>query len=178
MVRNCQREQRRRLIGSRSGFTLIELLTVLVIVGALIALTVPAITNLSRSAALPGALREIANEAELARQYAITHRVQTELIVSNNFNAVTVSNLSAGVLLDKWNFLPAGTIVYFDPTVLNTVCVTNVVFTPTGGTTNLNEVTICAREGSFENNVYFGINSNAGTITINNLLGRIVIQRP
>ena len=150
----------------------------LVIVGALIAFSLPAITNLSRSAALPGALRQVYNEASLARQYAITHRVQTELIVSNSLSAVTVSNLSAGVLLDKWNYLPVGTIVYFDPTVFNTVCVTNLVFTPTGGTTNLNEVSICVREGSFENNVYFGINSNMGTITINNLMGRIAIQRP
>ena len=150
----------------------------LVIVGALIALTVPAITNLSRSTALPGALRQIANEASLARQYAITHRVQTEVRVSSNFTAVTVfTNVGPHeVQLDKWNYLPMGTIVFLDPNSANSA--TNVVFTPTGGTTNLNEVTICAREGSFENGNYFGINSNTGTVTINNLLGRIKVLRP
>jgi prepilin-type N-terminal cleavage/methylation domain-containing protein len=164
------------LVGSRSGFTLIELLTVLVIVGALIAFTVPAITNLSRSTALPGALRQIANEASLARQYAITHRVQAELKITNTYIAVSV--LTNGFPVDKWNYLPVGTVVFFDSS--NPNLVTNVVFTPTGGTTNLNEVSIWVREGSFDTNtgMYFGINSNTGTISINNLLGRIKILRP
>jgi Tfp pilus assembly protein FimT len=147
-----------------------------VIVGALIAFSVPAITNLSRSVALPGALRQISNEASLARQYAITHRVQTELRITNSWNAVTVfTNVGPNaVQLDKWNYLPAGTFV--DTTFPNAV--SSVIFTPTGGTTNLNEVTICAREGSFENNTIFGTNANCGTISINNLLGRIKILRP
>lgn len=153
-------------------------MTVLVIVGILIAFTVPAITNLSRSAALPGALRQISNEAGLARQYAITHRVQTELKITNIWTAVTV--LTNGFPVDKWNYLPAGTIVYFPlpPASPPANLVTNVFFSPTGGTTYGNEVTICAREGSFENGNYFGTNSNVGTITINSLLGRIAIQRP
>lgn len=150
------------------------------IVGILIAFSVPAITNLSRSTALPGALRQVYNEASLARQYAITHRVQTELMVNSTFTAVTVTNLTTGGPLDKWNYLPMGTIIYLPPSFGSPSfnVVTNVVFTPTGGTTNLNEVTICAREGSFENGNYFGTNSNCGTISINNLLGRIEILRP
>ncbi len=150
------------------------------IAGILIALSIPAITSLSRSLALPGALRQIYNEASLARQYAITHRVQTELRITNSFDAVSIfTNVGPNeAQLDKWNYLPVGTIVFLDPTSANSV--TNVVFTPTGGTTNLNEVTVCAREGSFDTNTstYFGINSNTGTVTINNLLGRIKIFRP
>lgn len=159
-----------------SGFTLIELLTVLVIVGIVIAFSIPAITHLSRSTALPGALRQISNEAGLARQYAITHRVQTELKITNTCIAVSV--LTNGFPVDKWNYLPAGTVVFFDPT--NPNLATNAFFTPTGGTTYGNEMTICVREGSFDTNTstYFGTNSNFGTVTINNLLGRIKISRP
>jgi prepilin-type N-terminal cleavage/methylation domain-containing protein len=172
VVRNRQRSYR------RSGFTLIEMLAVLVIIGVFVVIALPAFTNLNRSAALPGALRQIANEASLARQYAITHRVQTELKITNTCDAVSV--LTNGSPVDKWNYLPVGTVVFFDPAIPNLV--TNVFFTPTGGTTKLNEVTICVREGSSEivagTNFYFGISSNVGTISINNLLGRILIQRP
>jgi len=170
-----------------SGFTLIELLTVLVIAGILIAFSIPAITSLSRSTALPGALRQIYNEASLARQYAITHRVQTELRITNSLDAVSIfTNVGPNeAQLDKWNYLPVGTIVYFPPTSVSPsppvgLVTNNVVFTPTGGTTNLNEMTICVREGSFDTNTstYFGTNSNFGTVTINNLLGRIKISRP
>ena len=107
--------------------------------------------------------------------------MQTELRVTNSFDAVSIfTNVGPHeAQLDKWNYLPAGTIVYFPTAVPAPVgLVTNVVFTPTGGTTNLNEVSLCAREGSFENGVYFGINSNFGTISVNNQLGRIKIQRP
>jgi len=158
---------------------------VLVIAGIVIAFTIPAITNLSRSTALPGAIRQVANEASLARQYAITHRVQAAVLVNTNMTAVTVS--TNGVLLDKWNYLPAGTIVYFNPPFppfLSGAVGTNLVaFTPTGGTTYQNEIGICVREGAYENigggtNTYYGITSNSGTIMINNLLGRIAIQRP
>jgi prepilin-type N-terminal cleavage/methylation domain-containing protein len=162
------------------GFTLIEMLAVLVIISVFIVVALPAFNNLSRSAALPGALRQVANEVSLARQYAITHRVQTELMVNTNLAAVSISNLTAGVQIDKWNYLPMGTIVFLDPNSVS--CVSTVVFTQTGATTNLNGVTICVREGSYETvgltNAYFGINSNVGTISINNLLGRILVQRP
>jgi prepilin-type N-terminal cleavage/methylation domain-containing protein len=162
-------------VGGRSGFTLIEMLTVLVIVGILIGFSVPAITHLSRSTALPGALRQIANEASLARQYAITHRVQAELRITNTQIAVSV--FTNGFPVDKWNYLPAGTFV-------DTSSVSSVSFTPTGGTTYGNEVSICAREGTLETNIanntftIYGVNSNMGTISINNLLGRIKISRP
>ena len=156
----------------------------LVIVGILIAFSLPAITNLSRSAALPGALRQVYNEASLARQYAIAHRVQTELRITNSFDAVSIfTNVGPNeAQLDKWNYLPAGTIVFLPPFsgLPSFNVVTNLVFTPTGGTTNINEVSILVREGSFDTNTsaYFGTNSNFGTISINNLLGRIKILRP
>jgi prepilin-type N-terminal cleavage/methylation domain-containing protein len=177
VVRNRQRKQPER------GFTLIELLAVLVIVGLVIGFTIPAITNLSRSTALPGAIRLVANEASLARQYAITHRVNAELRVANSWDAISVfiytnvssSPLPVPVQIDKWNYLPAGTIVYSNS-------VRSLFFTPTGGTTSNSEVTLCVREGSFDTNfafpLYYGINSNCGTVTINNLVGRIAILRP
>jgi len=150
-------------------------MAVLVIIGILVVASLPAITHLGRSTALPGALRQIANEASLARQFAITHRVPTELRVTNAQIAVSV--FTNGFQVDKWNYLPNGTFV-------DTSSVNSVVFTPTGGTAYPNDVFICAREGTLEINIannstnIFGTNSNAGTITINNLLGRIAILRP
>ena len=167
-----------------SAFTLIEMLAVLVIVGAFVVVALPAFTSLGRSAALPGALRQIDNELSLARQFAITHRVQTEMRFTNSLNAVSIfTNVGPNeIQVDKWNYLPLGTIAYFPPSAVPPVTVvTNlVVFTPTGGTTNVNGVSICVREGSFDTNgyTYFGINSNCGTVSIDNLLGRISIQRP
>ena len=124
-------------------------------------------------------MRQVANEASLARQYAITHRVQTEVRIANTWTAVSVfTNVGPNeAQIDKWNYLPGGTVVYYT-NIPSANLVTNVVFTPTGATTNLNQVTFCVREGSFEDGAYFGINSNVGTISINNLLGRILVLRP
>jgi len=155
------------------------MLAVLTVIGLFIVIALPAFNNMTRSAALPGALRQVADEASLAREFAITHRVQAELKITNTWIAVTV--LTNGYPVDKWNYLPRGAVVYFPPPTAPLPpanLVTNVFFTPTGATTNLNEVTLCVREGSFENGNYFGTNSNVGTISINNLLGRIQIQRP
>lgn len=127
MVRNCQREQRRRLIGSRLGFTLIELLTVLVIAGILIGLAVPAVTRLVSSGGVSAASREVANTLGLARQAAITQRTYARVvfpysqtgsgnhpemeyrayaIVTNRYNTVA----SGWAYLSKWEYLPVGAV--------------------------------------------------------------------
>src|SRR5881296_3046510 len=70
--KTLMREQR------TAAFTLVEMLTVLVIVAIIIGIAIPAVTSLTRSSGLRGGIGQIANAAQLARQFAITHRVRTQ----------------------------------------------------------------------------------------------------
>ena len=55
-------------------FTLVELLTVMLIVGILLAVTVPAIVRLSSGSSVEAASRMVGSQLRLARQEAITKR--------------------------------------------------------------------------------------------------------
>src|SRR5206468_3598617 len=126
--------------------------------------------HLSRSNALNSAARQVSNASSLARQYAITHRVSTELRITNSWDGVTV--LTNGVQIDKWNFFPPGVIVDSNLTLDTTI-----LFKPTGGTTNLTEARIVIREGSYAGNAMFGTNSNVATVTVNQVLGRVTVYQ-
>src|SRR5437867_3757142 len=69
-------------VGTRGirAFTLIELLTVIVIVGIILAVGIPAFTNLMKSSGLTTATRQVANTMTLARQYAITKRTKVYVV--------------------------------------------------------------------------------------------------
>ena len=153
------------------------MLTVIVIVAILIATAVPVLTHLSRAGGLNSAVRQVSNSAALARQYAITHRTQVELRITNTWDAVSVyTNVGpTAAQLDKWNYFPPGIIV--DPGASTN----SVIFTPTGGTTADREMRIVVREGSIvpgTPTTLFGVTSNRAVIAINHILGKISINRP
>jgi len=108
----------------RAGFTLIEMLVVIVIVGIMLALTLPAVTNLMKSGGLNGAARQVANTLNLARQYAITHRTKTRVVFPYSLTAGAGSASLApayqsyavyavgppAAYVTKWEHLPLGTV--------------------------------------------------------------------
>src|SRR5437016_12609708 len=98
------------LTTDKRAFTLIELLTVIVIIGILLGVALPVMTRLSKSSGLQSAIRQVSNSTSLARQFAITHRVQTQLVLSNTLDAVSVFTNPGpnAVQIAKWEFFPPG----------------------------------------------------------------------
>jgi prepilin-type N-terminal cleavage/methylation domain-containing protein len=111
----------------KSGFTLVEMLTVLVIVGIMVTLALPAVTNLMKSGGVSAAARHVSNTLNLARQYAITHRTKTRVVfpygatAGPGINQATPYLTYAVVAKDstavhgwtyvgKWEFLPLGVV--------------------------------------------------------------------
>jgi Tfp pilus assembly protein FimT len=155
---------------NENAFTLGEWLTVIVIIGILLAVGIPALTGLSKSTGVQAGVRQFANSLDLARQYAITHRMQAELRVTNTWNAFTI--MTNNFPLDKWNYLPVGVVID------SGLSATNVVFGPTGGTTAGSNVVFVIREGTYVAGTLVGISSNFATITVNPILGRATVTRP
>jgi len=117
-----------------NGFTLVEMLTVLVIVGILIGLAIPAVTSLMSSGGVSAAAREVANTLSLARQVAITQRTyarvvfpywqtgtrpdmwyHTYAVMTNRSNSASAT--TSWAYLTKWEYLPLGA-VFLDTTHL------------------------------------------------------------
>jgi prepilin-type N-terminal cleavage/methylation domain-containing protein len=109
----------------KDGFTLIEMLVVLVIVGIMVTLAIPAVTKLMNSGGVSAASREVANTLGLARQLAVTRRVYARVVfpykatgthpemwylayavVTNRNNTVAAGWTYAS----KWEFLPIGAV--------------------------------------------------------------------
>jgi prepilin-type N-terminal cleavage/methylation domain-containing protein len=109
-----------------NGFTLIEMLVVLVIVGIMVGLAIPAVTNLMKSGGVSAASRHVSSTLSLARQYAITHRTKTRVIFPYSattgvglsqapqyltYAVVAKDSTSAGwAYVGKWEFLPLGVV--------------------------------------------------------------------
>jgi prepilin-type N-terminal cleavage/methylation domain-containing protein len=107
------------------AFTLIEMLTVIVIIGIVLAVTIPAVTNLMKSGGLNSATREVSNTLGLARQLAITQRTyarvvfpyhltgsrqdmwyRTYAVMTNRDN--TAAAAPNWRYASKWEYLPVG----------------------------------------------------------------------
>jgi len=69
---------------NKNGFTLIELLVVMVIAAVITAMAAPAFISMGRGSELNGAVRSLRSNLSLIRQWSITHKVSTELIVETN----------------------------------------------------------------------------------------------
>ena len=146
---------------------MIEMIAVLVIIGIVIAIGIPAMSGLTRSAGVQGGVRQFSNTAELARQFAITHRIQTEVRTTTNAVGVFINGTQVG----KWDNLPGGVIIIpVAPAPLN------FFFKPTGGLVSAVDLTFVVREGVTNGTSLVGLNSNVSTIVISSILGRVAIQ--
>jgi prepilin-type N-terminal cleavage/methylation domain-containing protein len=113
----------------QNAFTLVELLTVIVIIGIMVAIGVPAITSLSKSGGLTAAARMVPNTLSLARQYAITQRTNTRVVFPYSLSAGVANSMwysSFSILaktnrydnttaqawryIGKWEYLPVGSV--------------------------------------------------------------------
>jgi len=106
------------------------MLTVLVIMGIIMGIGIPAVTNLMKSSGLSAATRQVHNALNFARQYAITQRTNTRVIFPYKGTVGTTgTNLapwyqsyavvaigSTTNYLSKWEHLPVGT-VFMDKNV-------------------------------------------------------------
>ena len=110
------------------------MLTVLAIIGIMLGIGIPAITNMMKSGGLSAATRQVSNALSQARQYAITQRVKTCVVFPYNGTTGTSStNLapwyqsyavvaigSTTNYLSRWEHLPVGTVFMDYNTVLGT----------------------------------------------------------
>ena len=75
-----------------SGFTLIEMLTVLVIVAILAGITITAMHNVGRSTALHTASRQLADQINKARNYALANGTYVYMVVATDQTTPTDPN--------------------------------------------------------------------------------------
>jgi prepilin-type N-terminal cleavage/methylation domain-containing protein len=71
---------------SQAAFTLVELLTVIAIVGILVAMVAPVLSNFRRGDLTASATRQLIDDVARARQLAISHRTTVYMVfVPTNF---------------------------------------------------------------------------------------------
>ena len=183
------------------GFTLVEMLTVLVIMGIIMGIGIPAVTNLMKSSGLSAATRQVHNTLSFARQYAITQRVYARVVFPYNTSqsnmlyqtyAVMCRNAAgAWQYASKWESLPIG-VVFLNRALaggtgyggLNDANslkddgqLAYIEFTPTGAASQAS--TFMIAEGFMTSGAPNRPNTNNyATLTVDNVVGRIKVARP
>jgi prepilin-type N-terminal cleavage/methylation domain-containing protein len=189
------------------GFTLIEMLTVLVIIGIMLGIGIPAVTNMMKSGALGAATRHVSNTLSQARQYAITQRVRTRVVFPYSGTTTIRTNqvpayLSYSVMtnnpstsswgyLSKWEFLPVGVVFLRNgPGALDNLSPASVPFpNTTSGADQLGYIeftptgaalqndTLVIHEGHMNGTTPNATGANAATATVDSIVGRIRVTR-
>ena len=117
-----------RRFNNHTGFTLVELLAVIIIIGLLIAVSVPSLSRITQANALSNGTRQFSDQVAMARTYALVNAQNVYLLVpyfdSLNTTMPTnycytsygfcASNRWAGVdtftYIDEIKYLPSGAI--------------------------------------------------------------------
>lgn len=143
-LRRCRKKER------HSGFTLIELMTVIVVMGIIFFIALPALNNISGASKLETAANAVHSMMNMARQYAIVQNQPTYVVFNDEYTTsdpdmayrsiavFTIDiNTASGIItpneghfLKEWETLPHGLV--FDPDV-NPTQKTKNVFLPDGG---------------------------------------------
>ncbi|MEI8064381.1 MAG: type II secretion system protein, partial [Verrucomicrobiota bacterium] len=141
-----------RRFKNHNGFTLVELLAVIIIIGLLIAVSIPSLARITQANALSNATRQFSDQVAMARTYALVNAQNVYLVVAysdNNCytaygfcvsavnqlaNNLNVDPLSTVTYIDAVQHLPAGAI--FTDQISN-IATANVPF-PTNGAPRLN----------------------------------------
>ena len=152
---------------TRDAFTLIEMIAVIAIIAIIIAIGLPAMTSLTRAQGLQGGVRQVSNAAQLARQFAITHRTQAELRIQT---ATTFCVYTNGVQVDKVSNLPIGVVI--DPNG----SANSIFFKPTGDLVSSVDQLIIVREGTTNAASLVATNSNMSTVLVSSILGKATIE--
>ena len=111
---------------NREDFTLAELLVVILIIGIMFAIALPAFINITGASKLDAAANAVHSATRLARQYALTHNQPTYLVFNEGqtdpslaYRAYAIFTIDIhtppvtqadGYFLNDWETLPAGII--------------------------------------------------------------------
>ena len=106
--------------GLSGGFSLVEMLLVLMIMGILLGLVVPAVNGIGRSSSLSTGGNTVVDLVNYAREEAMTKNTMTALVVlgrqgsDNDYRALTIlefDRVAGWSQITPWEILPVGIVI-------------------------------------------------------------------